>query len=249
VGHRPVGPFDARRKKTSALSLADFQELFGYAEKRWCAPRLGVRVETLRDLFEWGAGESRLHGLFLDVKIPRNEIHLVPVLLAEVDALVTRTEPRFRIVLETGESDVLAELQRLGSSHAVCFDVEPRVGFALDPAAHSAARPAIEYGAHMACAARPRVLTAHPFLTHCRIVASDLALQRMYNAASPRVPLEALVSFTINDEREMSSLIRLGVAGIQTDRPGLLRRVAERLGRVADWLAPPAGAKISASEA
>ena len=57
------------------------------------------------------------------------------------------------------------------------------------------------------------------------------------------------MSFTINDEREMSSLIRLGVAGIQTDRPGLLRRVAERLGRVADWLAPPAGAKISASEA
>jgi glycerophosphoryl diester phosphodiesterase len=239
VGHRPVGPFDHRRKRTSALSLTEFRERFGYAEKRWRSPRLDVRVPTLRDLFEWGAHQSRLLGLFLDIKIPRSEIHFVPVLLSEIDALVTRTKPAFRVVLETAESSVLAELRRLGSCHAACFDVEPRPGFAFDLAAGSAARPAIEHGARMACAQRPRASTALPFFTHCRIVARDLALQRTHNAGSPRVPLEAVVTCTINDEREMSSLIQLGVAGIQTDRPGLLRRVAERLGRVARWLAPP----------
>ncbi len=239
VGHRPVMPFGRHRKRTSALLLRDFLEHHGYAPKRLGASRLDVRVPTLRDLFEWGVRQSRLLGLFLDVKIPRSEIWLVPVLLAEIDELVARTKPHFRIVLETAETDVLAELSRLGSSHASCFDVEPRPGVVLDAAAQSAVKKAIALGAHIAGTQRPRALTALPFLTHCRIVAQDIALWRKHNAESPRVPLEGVVSFTINDEREMTSLIRLGVSGIQTDRPSLLCSVAERCGKLARWLPRP----------
>jgi glycerophosphoryl diester phosphodiesterase len=239
VGHRPVMPFGRHRKRTSALLLRDFLEHYGYAPKRLAAPRLDVRVPTLRDLFAWGARQERLLGLFLDVKIPRSEIWLVPVLLAEIDELVARTRPHFRIVLETAEGDVLAELARL-STHASCFDVEPRAGLVLDLAAQSAVRKAIALGARIAGTQRPRPLTALPFRTHSRIVAQDIALTRSHNAGSPRVPLEGVVSFTINDEREMISLIRLGVVGIQTDRPSLLRSVAERCGKMARWLPLPA---------
>jgi hypothetical protein len=186
-------------------------------------------------LFEWGATEPRLKGVFLDVKIPRSEIAWVPVLLAEVDALVARARAGFRVVLETAEIEVLAELQRLGSSHASCFDVEPRPGLVFRWSAHSAVTQAIQHGARIASPQRPRALTALPFFTHRRIVAGDLVLQEKHNASSPRVPLEGVVSFTINDEREMSSLIRLGVAGIQSDRPRVLRAVAERLGRIPRW--------------
>jgi glycerophosphoryl diester phosphodiesterase len=235
VGHRPVMPFGRHRKRVSALTLCEFVEHHGYAPKRLGASRLDVRVPTLRDLFEWGVGQSRLHRLFLDVKIPRSEIGFVAVLLSELDALVAAMRPAFRVVLETAEADVLAELGRLGSSHAACFDVEPRPGIVLDPAAQSAVRRAIAHGARIAGAARPRALTALPFRTHRQIVAEDIALQRRHNAGSPRVPLEGVVSFTINDEREMMALVRLGVAGIQTDRPSVLRSVAERCGKMVRW--------------
>lgn len=233
--HKPVIPFGRHRKRTSALTLREFLEHHGYARKRWGASRLDVRVPTLHELFEWGARESRLAGVFLDLKMPKDEIHILPELLAEIDTLVMRTKPGFRVVLETAEVAVLAELRRLGSRYATCFDVEPRPGIVLDPAAHSAVQKAIELGAHLACPQRPRPVTVRPFATHSRIVARDLVLQRLHNAVSPRVPLEGVVSFTINDEREMSTLIRLGVAGIQSDRPRLLRTVAERLGKIARW--------------
>jgi glycerophosphoryl diester phosphodiesterase len=240
VGHRPVMPFGRYRRRVSELSLRDFLAHHGYAPKRLGASRLDVRVPTLRDLFEWGIRQPRLHGLFLDVKIPRSEIPLVSVFLSELDELVLRVRPSFRVVLETAEVDVLAELKRLGSSHAACFDVEPSLGLVLDTTAHSAVRKAIAHGAHIAGPQRPRALTALPFRTHHRIVSEDVALQQKYNARSPRVPLEGVVSFTINDEREMLALIRLGVAGIQTDRPSLLYKVAERCGKMVRWLPPPA---------
>jgi glycerophosphoryl diester phosphodiesterase len=240
VGHRPVMPFGRYRKRVSALSLRDFLPHHGYAPKRLGAARLDVRVPTLRDLFVWGIRQPKLLGLFLDVKIPRSEIALVSVFLSELDELVARTRPSFRVVLETTEVDVLAELSRLGSSHPACFDVEPRLGLVLDHGAHSAVRKAIAHGARIAGPQRPRALTWLPFRTHHRIVSEDLALQRAHNARRPRVPLEGVVSFIINDESEMLSLIELGVAGIQTDRPKLLRSVAERCGKMVRWLSAPA---------
>jgi glycerophosphoryl diester phosphodiesterase len=243
VAHRPVMPFGRHRRQVSALSLRHFLEHHAYAPKRLGAARLDVRIPTLRDLFEWGVREPRLHGVFLDLKVPPREIRWVAVLLREIDALVARVRPAFRVVLETAEATVLGELARLGSRHPVCFDFEPRPGVVLDASAHGAARRAIAHGAHIAGPQRPRALTALPFRTHRRIVERDLALQREHNASSPPVPLEGVVSFTINDEREMISLVELGVHGIQTDRPALLRSVVERHGRLVGWLAWPSVAR------
>lgn len=240
---KPVIPFGRHRKRASALTLSELREHYGYAEKRLAGARLDVRVPTLADFFEWAMGEPRLARVFLDIKIPASEFELVSVLLNEVDSLVNRMRPRFGVVLETSELAILAELRRLGSRHPACFDVEPRPGFVLDSGGYSAVERAIEHGAHIAGPQRPRPLTVLPFLTHARIVERELARQHLHNAESPRVPLEGVVSFTINDEREMASLMRLGVAGIQSDLPALLRAVAERLGKIAGWLAEPVVAR------
>jgi glycerophosphoryl diester phosphodiesterase len=239
VGYRPVMPIGPHRKRVSSLLLREFLEHYGYAIKSFCARRLDIRVPTLRDFFEWGVGEPRLLGAFFDLKVPRDEIGVLPSILSEVDALVSHHAPCFKVVLETAEVDVLAELHRLRSRHAVCFDVEPGPGFVRDLEACSAVRTAVLHGAQLACPQRPRPVTMRPFATHARIVAEDVALQRIHNADSPRVPLEGVVSFTINDEEEMSSLISLGVAGIQSDKPGLLYRVAARMGKVGGWRPAP----------
>jgi hypothetical protein len=43
--------------------------------------------------------------------------------------------------------------------------------------------------------------------------------------------LQGLCAFTINNRREMQTLVTLGVWGIQSDRPALLRQVAVACGR------------------
>lgn len=80
-------------------------------------------------------------------------------------------------------------------------------------------------------------MTFRPFATHRRIVEDDLRLLREHNARSAEPRLDGLCAFTINERPEMEELVALGVAGIQSDRPGLLREVAVGLGR--PLAAPP----------
>jgi hypothetical protein len=65
-------------------------------------------------------------------------------------------------------------------------------------------------------------------------VKDDVSRLARHNASSPGVTIEGVCSFTINHPREMRELIELGVWGIQSDRPGLLRRVALECGRSVD---------------
>jgi hypothetical protein len=51
-----------------------------------------------------------------------------------------------------------------------------------------------------------------------------------HNATYPTRRIENLCCFTINHPGQMRALIDLGVSGIQSDAPGLLRRVAEERG-------------------
>jgi hypothetical protein len=122
-------------------------------------------------------------------------------------------------------------LSRLVPRHARALDVEPRPGIVLDYERSSAARAAIAQRLTHAAPQRPRWITLFPFATHRRIVTNDLARIARHNESSPDAPIEGVCSFTINRAREMRELIELGVWGIQSDRPGLLRRVALDCGR------------------
>jgi glycerophosphoryl diester phosphodiesterase len=52
------------------------------------------------------------------------------------------------------------------------------------------------------------------------------SLQR--NASGQHQP--SIISFTIDDEEELRTLVSLGVAGIQTNRPDVLRKIADEMG-------------------
>ena len=90
---------------------------------------------------------------------------------------------------------------------------------------------AIAHGLRLAMPQRPRWITLFPFATHRSIVEHDLGRIARHNESSPEVPIEGVCSFTINRAREMRKLIELGVWGIQSDRPALLRQVALDCGR------------------
>jgi glycerophosphoryl diester phosphodiesterase len=195
--------------------------------------RLPVRIPTLAEFVEW-ASDQTLGLVVLDVKVPARREDLMKALVHRLDELVERFRPRFEILLETPTAPVASILSRLAPRYARALDVEPRPGLVLDFDRHSAARAAITHRLTHALPQRPRSITLFPFATHRRIVKEDLARMASHNTSSPDVPIEGVCSFTINHPREMRELIELGVWGIQSDRPGLLRRVALECGRSVD---------------
>jgi len=230
VAYRPRAPSDGRfRREIGELSLAEFRAHFGYAERR-SGRRVDVELPTLERFWLWAYRRSELGIVFFDVKLPGRRTDLLPPLLQRLDALMARHPPRFRFVLESCEERIVRELTRLAPQHEIAYDVEPPPGLVLDGARSSAVAKAIQYGLRRAMAQKPRKITLWPFRTHYRIVKADLQLMAQHNALHPERPIEHLCCFTINHPEQMQALIDLGVSAIQSDTPGLLRRVAEGRG-------------------
>jgi glycerophosphoryl diester phosphodiesterase len=234
VRYRPFAPSDRRwHRPVSELTLAELRTRFGYARGPF-GKRLPAEIPTLTEFFEWASGRETLGLVVLDIKVPAQREDLMKALVATLDRLIERHGPGFQILLETPTAPVALLLSRFAPHHARALDVEPRPGLALDFDRNSAVRAAIAHRLAHALPQRPRSITLFPFATHRRIVERDLARASSHNASTPAVAIEGVCSFTINHRREMRALIELGVWGIQSDRPGLLRTVALECGRSVD---------------
>ena len=231
VRYRPYTPSDRRYcRPVSELTLEELRTHFGYTKGPF-GKRLAARIPTLTEFMEWASDKETLGLVVLDVKTPAEREDRMQVLVRTVDELVARSRPRFQIMLETPTAPVVSLLSRLAPHYPRALDVEPRPGLVLDFQRPSAARAAIAHGLAHAMPQRPRSITLFPFATHRRIVESDLARVASHNAGTPDVLIEGVCAFTINRPREMRELIELGVWGIQSDRPALLRSVALDCGR------------------
>jgi glycerophosphoryl diester phosphodiesterase len=231
VRYRPRAPSSSRfRRRTSELTLDELRTHFGYTRGLFGKP-VPARIPTLSEFMQWASEKPALGLVFLDIKVPAEREDLMRALVRQLDEVVMRHHPRFEIVLETPTAPVTTLLAQLYPRHPLALDVEPRPGLVLEYERYSAARPAIAHRLTHAAPQRPRWITLFPFATHRRIVKEDLARVARHNESSPDVAIAGICSFTINREREMRELIELGVWGIQSDRPALLRRVALDCGR------------------
>jgi hypothetical protein len=61
-------------------------------------------------------------------------------------------------------------------------------------------------------------------------VQHDVRLRNCLQRHAPGQPQPSIISFTIDDEEELRTLISMGVAGIQTNRPDVLRKIADEMG-------------------
>jgi glycerophosphoryl diester phosphodiesterase len=211
--------------------LHEVRECFGYVDKMSDERCEEVHIPTLEDVMQWARQKPQLKLLFLDIKVPDERIDLAREMITAVEEIIRRYPPTFKIVYETASRRVLREIRDAAPDRDYTLDIEPPPGFVIDPEEYSAVGPAIEAGNAWATPSRPRPVTFAPWVTHRRIVESDQRRRSHHNGTTARVPLIGLVPYTINDPKEMRTLIALGVDGIQSDRPEILRAVAETMGR------------------
>lgn len=221
---------DRLLRPVDELLLEELREHYGYIDSQHDNEPAGFEIPTFEDVVRWASGlpENRLRRLFLDVKIPAHRLDLVDDFCAVVNDVIHRYGMRIPVTVEGYHEELISAIGRQLPEAACAVDVEPPAGIVLEPERYSSVRVAIQRGFTQATLGRPLAVTAAPFTTHRRIVRHDCTLRDRHNATRDARRINRVVCYTINSRREMRTLIRMGVDGIQTDRPDRLFAVAKR---------------------
>ena len=224
---RPVAPpaGDPFRRPVDRLTLDELRAHYGYAKVDEEAT-VPAHVPTLEEFVAWAAlrGE-RLKGVFVDLKIPPARRDLVAPFLAALRAALARERPRATFVVGTPFLAVLQEVRRHAPELDRTFDVEIKPGIPPDEEDHrySAVAPAVRQGNSHASMGRPR-FTLWGWGVYFRALRRDLKDLAIHDEATSAPHPKRLLCWTINRPRELRRLLRIGVHGILTDAPALLRR-------------------------
>ena len=184
----------------------------------------------LDELLDWLVGQREVAALFFDMKIPAARLELVPVMMDSINSLLDHYRPASTVIFECAAVEVLTAMHAHSPQHQYALDIELPPGIVFNPAAYSAVRPALEHGNGYAMLARPRAITLAPWTTYRRVVQYDIRLLNRLQRNASGQPLPSLMSFTIDEEEELRTLVEMGVEGIQTNRPAVLRKIVDELG-------------------
>jgi glycerophosphoryl diester phosphodiesterase len=166
-----------------------------------------------------------------DIKIPENEPQYVEPMMRRIDELLEAHKPKFRIIYSTPCMPILEAMERRDFHPNYAYDVETPFGFILRPTRFSSARVAIRFQNGFATSVHPKVTTFAPWTTYRRVVQADIRTRERHNRRKPEVPIERVFAATLNERERIRCLLAIGVDGLITDRPDIVREETERAGR------------------
>jgi glycerophosphoryl diester phosphodiesterase len=201
------------RRPVRELDLDDFRPRCGYVPAGGGESR--VPIEPLERLFEWAPGARRLERVLLDVKLGEAETGAAAALLRAVRTAAG--EPRLRSLvfhLLSPQEEIVRALSAEAARGGLPANVRICADFEL-PGVLRANRPALVPEVSMGCGER---MWAGFRREVCRVV-------RARNDGR----LDRVTVWTVNRERRLRQLLRIGVDAILTDEAAVLRRIADSL--------------------
>lgn len=229
VAYRPVAPAEGSpyRRAVCDLTLFDLRAHWGFA--RIDDDRAsGAEIATLAELLAWARTKPRLRLVVLDLKVPDDRAELVETILGEVERARKHAPFAFEVLYMTTMPKVLERIRTRVPDASRTFDVEIEPGLGRNEERYSAVGPALAYGNDHASIGRPRA-TLGGWGIYRRVLGRDLRELAARAASGAPAPIRRLICWTINRPREMRDLLNMGVHGILSDRPDVLRREAEAL--------------------
>lgn len=228
---RPVVPPEGHpmRRPVCDLTLEEIQAHYGYAivGEDWTVP---ARLPVLEEVVRWARTKPQLKAVLLDCKVPPAHKELITVVAETLRREVEREPVGVLFVFLTPYAEVLEVMQAVVPAAARSCDVEIPVGFFPNRAQLSAVARARAAGNGWASIGRP-LFTIGGWWTYRKTIQADLERMREARGATPPEPPSYYVCWTINRTCEMRHLMRMGVSGILTDFPTLLRRLHNRQSR------------------
>jgi glycerophosphoryl diester phosphodiesterase len=220
----PVG--HPMRRSVCDLTLEELRTHYGYAVVGQ-TQMVPARLPVLEEVVRWARTKPRLKAVVLDCKIPPVRKELIMVVAEALHREIAREPVEVPFVLLTPYAEVLEVMQAVVPAAERSYDVEIPVGFFPDRTRLSAVARARVAGNEWASIGRP-LFTIGGWWTYRKTIQADLERMREARGAIPPVPPAHYVCWTINRTCEMRHLMRMGVSGILTDFPTLLRRLLNR---------------------
>jgi glycerophosphoryl diester phosphodiesterase len=228
---RPVVPPAGHpmRRPVCDLTLTQLREHYGYAVIGH-DQTMPSRLPVLEEVIHWARTKPQLKAVFLDCKVPPARKELIRVIAATLHREIERSPVGACFVFLTPYAEVFEVMQAVVPAAGRAFDVEIPVGVFPDPSQLSAVARARASGNVWASIGRP-LFTVGGWWAFRTTIQADLALMQEARRTSHPGPPHAYVCWTINRPHEMRYLLRLGVSGILTDFPSVLRRMCNRQSR------------------
>ncbi len=233
VAYKPHPPnlTSSLRKKISELTLIEFMENYDYKKRYGNHSPAKAEKPTLDDFLKWSMNKKKLKYVFFNIKTPPEEAGLSLVFLSSLKELILKYSISYGSIIETFHPEVLKVMKKDFPDFNYSLDEEPDFGLILNPSKFSGVRTAIDYHNKFAVAFRPRKVTIANWTTYRRIIRYDVKLRYRHNKNNPGSKIVYLIGGTVNKKQELDCLVKLGVGGIQTDFPHLLKEIALRNGK------------------
>jgi glycerophosphoryl diester phosphodiesterase len=242
VKFKPFAPSkDSRwRKKVSDLSLIELRNHYGFVDIETNV-KSDTTIPTLKEFMEWANRQDNLKLVLFKLRIPAAESRLAFIMLEGIQKTVEQMnhEPKFQMVFSTPHKEILHLVKKDYSHFSFSYDREiPAKGvvnydrFTTIPTARDLKNQFASIGLPIN-EIPSKSIKPDPWVVYRFILTRDFKLRD--NNKKRGSDYIKILSWNFNDEKKMECLIRLGVDGIVTDKPKLLRRIALKLGKDLDF--------------
>jgi glycerophosphoryl diester phosphodiesterase/peptidoglycan hydrolase-like protein with peptidoglycan-binding domain len=226
MGFRPIWPDlgHAARKPIHELNLSAVRANMGYAPRSagiGTSQRADAEIPTLDQVAAYAKAHPELEKIVLDVKLPPDRPDLHKRFGQRVRSILEAHGLEERVVVLHNDAGTVRNLKNtMGSRYDFSHDVEI-VSLAPSASDYSAVDSANRLGNTVASVGRPRI-GIDGYDTYLEVLKKDR--KRIDQSRSG----QDLVTWTINDELEMREILAIGVDGMLTDRPELLKSLLKK---------------------
>jgi glycerophosphoryl diester phosphodiesterase len=222
------------RKPVKELTLNEFKENFGYKLRKASHRVVKAEIPTLSEFINWAKNKKELKAVFFDIKAPASDKELAVKMISQLKKLIEENNISFKTIIETAENKIIEVLKEKFPGFDYSIDIEPPLGFILEPRDYSSVEAAIKNKTSFAIALRPRKITIANFTTFRRIIKYDVRKRVEHNKNNPSVCIERVIGCTVNKRKELNCVVKLGIGGVQTDFPSRLKKIAMKYGKVVE---------------
>ncbi len=228
------------RKKVSNLPLMLFRKYYGFVDKATNL-KSDIPIPTFREFMEWANQQDNLKLVLFKLRIPDDERRLAPIMFERIQKIVANINiaPRFQIVFSTPHKRILYLVKKQFSEFLFSYDREIPASGVVNYDRFTTIPTAMDFKNQFANIGLPiyedpsKTIKPDPWVVYRFILTRDFKLKDNYKKnGSDTIKI---ITWNFNDEQKLECLIRLGVDGIVTDKPKLLRRIALKLGKKLDF--------------
>jgi glycerophosphoryl diester phosphodiesterase len=228
------------RKKISFLPLVEFRKRFSFIDKETNV-KSDIPIPTFKEFMEWANQQDNLKLVLFKLRIPDDERRLTPIMFERIQRIVANINvaPRFKIIFSTPHKETLYLVKKQFSGFSFSYDREIPAKGVVNYDRFTTIPIAIDLKNEFASIGLPisenlyKNIKPDPWVVYRFILTRDFRLRD--NNIKRGSDYIKIISWNFNDEKRMECLIRLGVDGIVTDKPKLLRRIALKLGKNLDF--------------